>query len=849
MQKEKLFFEQLLECESISELETILANNPWSKEKNNWRLLGDTDNNAAVVDAQQASPVNALAEKITNSLDAVLIAKCAEENVDIRGDNAPKSFKAAIDKLYFPHGIKTDSAPSESSAKPWQLPTLKDDVVTLTATGAIRSGRKESTAKKACISIADAGEGQEPLKVPETFMTIIGNEHEGTRTAYKKDIPFAQGTFNMGGSGVFQFCKYQLLITRKHPLLRSENQRSDQWGFTIVRVVDDDKFKTGAVVEYLAPIEPNNGRGQILSFHSESMGLMPGVDAQGSLLPYEKKISHGTLVKLYEYDTPGTSTNIIIDDADLKRQLEATLPVLGLPVQAADTRYQGGKRQSTPMKGLLRVIDDQCEKSINSSGSENERYEGPAVSGQLTIDNVRIPWITYVRTRAESDTDSNSGFRTLTKKGREQVILHKNGQNQGSWDKSLHGDADLAFLARENTIITFVDVSGLSSSTIRKLFRASRDGLKSGDVADTLRKRLVDALANDPTLSEYQSRQRARRATQLNSNPKELRAATERILRNSDYLKKLLGAGASITMNSLDAGIAGKGEEKASVNLQFTPTYFRYKNGETHRVRTAEIGRDVRLQLEIDCFPDYFVRSDSPGSVKGEVIETGVSLDLNVGNPKAGALNVSVYLPPSVEVGDVLNVRLWIEDDLLIQKLEVTAELSIVEQHETKQGRGGKREGPNDKGEGLQGSKLLSSRGLPVIILRYNPNHPEGRDGDNYLKWDDDWNAKSTAELRLDTEPTEFHVNIDNEWVNRFKRESKDSYAIAERNYQLGLYILALGAMIRTESSPMATELTPSQLDDQIIEKVNEVSDLSTPTILEVMKQGASSLRGSDQSQ
>lgn len=848
MQEARIFFDQLLQCDSTAELETILEENRWSREKNNWRLLGDTDNNAAVVDAQQANPVNALAEKITNSLDAVLIAKCAESGVPIRGDHAPKSFKAAIDKLYFPDWIKGGSSTSESAAKPWELPNLKEDVVTLTATGAIRSGRKESTAKRACISIADTGEGQEPSRVPETFMTIIGNEHEGSRTAYKKDIPFAQGTFNMGGSGVFQFCKYQLLITRKHPSLRGGNEDSDKWGFTIVRVVDDDKFKTGAVVEYLAPIESEGGRGNILSFDSATMGLMPGVNPKGKLMPYERQISHGTLVKLYEYDTPGTTTNIIIDDADLKRQLEVTLPVLGLPVQAADTRYQDGKRQSTPMKGLLRVIDDQCQKSVESAESGNERYEGPPVSGQLTIDGVQIPWITYVRTRAENDTDSNSGFRSLTRKGREQVILHKNGQNQGTWDKSLHGDADLAFLARENTIITFVDVSSLKSSTIRKLFRASRDGLKTGDVATTLRKRLVDALANDPTLREYQNLQRARRATQLNSNPKELKAATERILRNSDYLKKLLGAGASITMSSLDAGIAGKGDEKASAKLEFTPSYFRYKNGDTHRERVAEFGRDVRLQLEIDCFPDYFVRADSPGAVMGEVIETGESLDLNVGNPRDGALNVSIYLPDSVEVGEVVNVRLWIEDELLIQNLEVSAELTMVEPRETKPGNGGNRKGPNEKGESLQGSKLLSSRGLPLIILRYDPNHPEGRDGENYFKWDEDWNATSTAKLRLDTEPMEFHVNIDNEWVNRFKRESKDSYEIAERNYQLGLYILALGAMIRTESSAEVKDLTPSQRDEKIIEKVHDVSDLSTPTLLEVMKQGMVSMRGSDQS-
>lgn len=38
-----------------------------------WRSLGDNDGNIGIVANQQSSPVNALAEKITNSIDARLI--------------------------------------------------------------------------------------------------------------------------------------------------------------------------------------------------------------------------------------------------------------------------------------------------------------------------------------------------------------------------------------------------------------------------------------------------------------------------------------------------------------------------------------------------------------------------------------------------------------------------------------------------------------------------------------------------------------------------------------------------------------------------------------------------------
>lgn len=828
-------FEALLGVDSESEVERILATHPLTKNQDNWRLLGDTDNSGAVVDNQQANPVHALAEKITNSLDAVLIAKCAEKGVPTRGELAPKSFKAAIDMLFYSSTVKSGSAASESSARPWDLPNLETDLVTLTTSGVKREGRSDESASKACISIADMGEGQEPSKIPDTFMTIIGSEHEGARTAYKADIPFAHGTFNMGGSGVYQFCKYQLLISKKHPSLRSEAPDADEWGFTIVRVMETNEFKTGVVVEYLAPVDNGRPRRDVLSFRADSLRLMPDVDSKGRLQPYERPISYGTLVKLYEYRVSGTSSNIIISDSDLKRQLEVALPVLGLPVMAADPRYQSERVQKTPMKGLLRVIDDQCNASL-VKGDDGD-YEGPAVTGQLLLDGAEIPWVTYVRKRREDDTATNSGFKTLTKKGQQQVILHRNGQNQGSWDKRLHGDAKLDFLARENTIITMVDVSMLKPSQNRQLFGASRDRIKETEFAEKLRSRLVEALSESETLKRYQSLQRARRARQLTENPKEFAEATRKILRSSEYLRKLLGQGAKIAMGSLEPGVAGSGGElPSSVKLNFTPTYLRHKNGKLHRDREAELGRAVRLQLEIDCVVDYFVRADSPGSLKAEIVETATLLDLNVSDPTDGALNVSLYLPDDAKEGQTIGIRVWVEDSLLVNPLEVTANLKLVLPSEKTGQISSKRQGPNDDGDELGGSRLLSSVGLPVIVYRYDPEHPASRDGAAYVAWDEDWNGKSTAKLYLDSESVQYHINVDNHFINRYKKESKDSYEVAERAYTLGLYILTLGAIIQVETECAEKKLSEFDTAEKVMDEVERLSDLATPTILEALK-------------
>ncbi|MEH6759466.1 MAG: hypothetical protein V7676_18490 [Parasphingorhabdus sp.] len=47
----------------------------------NWKPYGGNDNNYGVVENQQASPIPALVEKITNGIDAILERRCLEEGV------------------------------------------------------------------------------------------------------------------------------------------------------------------------------------------------------------------------------------------------------------------------------------------------------------------------------------------------------------------------------------------------------------------------------------------------------------------------------------------------------------------------------------------------------------------------------------------------------------------------------------------------------------------------------------------------------------------------------------------------------------------------------------------------
>src|SRR5882672_648643 len=69
---------------------------------NNWRPLGGNESNFGVIENQQSSPIAALIEKITNSVDAILMRRCYEAGIDPKSPQAPRTMEEAIKKFFTP---------------------------------------------------------------------------------------------------------------------------------------------------------------------------------------------------------------------------------------------------------------------------------------------------------------------------------------------------------------------------------------------------------------------------------------------------------------------------------------------------------------------------------------------------------------------------------------------------------------------------------------------------------------------------------------------------------------------------------------------------------------------------
>jgi len=195
MQDRQLLLD-LLAAETEADALAVLTKRGLLIDATRWRKLGSMPNNQSVVHAQQSTAPAALVEKFTNGLDAILMRLCKRAGIDPRGAAAPQGMAKAVETWLGDLSAKTAQ----------EIRALAEETLVLHATG---------TKARPCLSFYDAGEGQLPADFPMTFCSLVYGSDEGS---YKGAVPFVQGRFNMGGTGVLPFCgdsrKMQLIVSR-----------------------------------------------------------------------------------------------------------------------------------------------------------------------------------------------------------------------------------------------------------------------------------------------------------------------------------------------------------------------------------------------------------------------------------------------------------------------------------------------------------------------------------------------------------------------------------------------------------------------------------------------------------
>ncbi len=184
------------------------------------------------------------------------------------------------------------------------------------------------------ISVIDKGEGQTPQGLPNTILSL-GRDN-------KMGVHFVQGTHNAGGSGYLNFCKdgISLIVSRREQSLiqKSTNTSDDEWCFTITR---KESAKQNNMKEpyytFLAPSNKNKDKDKlgVLSFKSENLKLWPV-----RMNPYQKELTHGTMIKMIDYELKSPSTIVV----DFMYHTEIMMPDAMMPCSLHECRDNYKKR-------------------------------------------------------------------------------------------------------------------------------------------------------------------------------------------------------------------------------------------------------------------------------------------------------------------------------------------------------------------------------------------------------------------------------------------------------------------------------------------------------------------------
>ena len=799
----------LMHADSEGEVIQILTKHGFWSEPNAWRLCGDIDGNFATVGNQQARPEAALVEKIVNSVDARLLNECLVQGIDPESLEAPRSIRHAISVLFDGKSIASDS---EGTIADWsqkkQLEQAKQ--ITLAITG--NKPRQGSP----CISIADCGEGQSPDAFPDTFLSISkGN---------KLRIKFVQGKFNMGGTGVLKFCgrnSLQLIISRRNPEIikkwkgknakwTSSDRRDSQWGITVVRrerPSDAAGQVRNSMFKYLAPIASSNGM-QVLSFSSPALPLFPEENR-----PYERLATHGSLIKLYEYDTKGFASQALMKGGLLSR-LEALLPQIALPVRVHECRDYAGEKERSFANSLVGL-------SVRLGENRAENLEdGYPTTASFAVRQERMTAQIYA-----FKGDKAESYRT-----NEGIVFTINGQSHGAIPKTFFERSKVKMGRLAKSLLITVDCTNMSVGAREDLFMNSRDRLSNGELRKEIEEELESIVRNHQGLRELRDRRCSEEIANRLEESKPLASILDSILKTSPTLSRLFIFGQRLsrphrgdTDTDSKGGGQGSSEGDGTFESRPQPTYFRFfrmKYGET-LIRNAEVDRRCRIKFETDAQNDYFERIHMPGRYEVEVIDgplEGVELSHSVSIHK-GIANWSIKLPDEqVDVGDQLKIQCTVSDETLLEPFVNVARISIVANEEhpsiTKNGKRTSNKSAGEGGEGgtgsdgsggsnvLKGGKVSGGIKLPPIV-----QVSKGDDAWKRYEFDD-----TTACIAIqDEDEYSFYVNVDNVYLKTEMKGMSGDVAVERTkfiwaNVLIGLALLHDYKQLRHEQQSDRSE-------------------------------------------
>lgn len=759
----KALFQSIYNCKTEADIDKLISEESKLSAVTNWFPIGQNESNFSIIENQQSNPIAALVEKVTNSIDAILMKKCLEAGLDPKGKATPKSMDEAID-LFFPNN------------KNWDLNTSRrkqaEDIQIIA----------DGPTKQSSVIIYDNGEGQHPKDFESTFLSLMrGNKNE---------IHFVQGKYNMGGSGAIVFCGkgYQLIGSKRF-------NGSGEFGFTLVREhplsKDELETKKNTWYEYLK-ID-----GEIAAFNISELDL--------KLL--NRQFTTGSIIKMYSYQMKGVSGFA----QDLNQNLNEFLfkPVLPLFTIDIKERYPNNKVLETTVYGLQRRLEE--EKDYVEDWF-SEEYED-ILFGKMKV----TCYVFKAKQNGKTVKETKADIQRRYFKNNMSTLFSMNGQVHGHYTSEFI-TRSLKYNLLKDYLLINVDCTKMKYEFRKDLFMASRDRLKNGAKAEELRDYLRKKLTKSK-LDDINKRRKDSIGLESEDTSELIKSFAKNLSKDSDLFKLLqntLKLEEKTKEKPEKKQSSGKSErERIPFKPERFPSFFKLQHKANSPI-PIPIGGEKTLRFETDVEDHYFDRTDNPGELQVSILkvkrtdnkggtqqgskkEPGELLNIIKSSPDKGTIKITFNPDTELRQGDEIEIEATLKGagDDFFQEIVF---LKIVEQEQKKE------EAPKEEDD-------YSNIGLPELVKVSKEQWGDLESHGISMNYDTVMNPVASGDIL-----EKIYINIDSHvFLNyRKKLKNEDQIIVAQKRYIASIYFHSLFLYIITKKKNYKLLLASENNDDEI---------------------------------
>jgi hypothetical protein len=744
---------KLLAADSEKSVQEIIDAVPEMRDPANWGAIDARESNFNVVTNQASTGGKAATELMTNMVDAILMKRAYELGIDSKDrSKAPPTMYEAVDRFVVNlHGGRLVNA-DEGWLKDFASKNL---IVGIT-------GSRETTRKGPewpCYTFADNGEGQHPGDFETTFLSLSARN--------KSDIPFVQGKYNMGSSGVLAYCGtkwFKLIVSRRF-------DRTGPWGWTLIR--------------------RRPGEGMPIADYFHLQGKVPTVETD-ALYPLHKNtgarfdgvmLRTGTVVKLYDFRVGEKFKSFRgAREAFNENLIETILPFRIMDFRWSPDPKRGGLRaegiDARPFYGMeyilrRRDVDDENGDADPSGAPVAEKFQVGALDdpelGRIEI--TAIP----LRSRPDGKDPVPGWLKPASSNSR--VFHAVNGQVQY---KQTRGYLSICgFSGIKDRVMVIADASNLTEGTHFNLWKGDRENIIQNATGERYLAVVRDLVENSPSLDDW--KQRVAREDLK-------RIATED---TNDLFQKLIDSDRELIalLDSRDPTLRlpETRDDEEEFEGNFDPTFLILDKKFEAGPLLLPLNKTRAFVATTDAVNDFFIRADNRGGlyISNETVRQRFAVKRILYNGR-----LTVFFTPAddtLQAGDLFEFELGLVSDSMPAPLTQPVAVKLVPEEEETEKKKSKSRDKTRKPEDQP------KRGLPPYVLLTK----DGREvlGHNTQPWPEDFSELDGGRIKEAEGRLIYEINVDNAYHLRYRRRANTNAGrdLISQKYITGMRLFLLG--------------------------------------------------------